>query len=102
MADVKIYIVEPEGSYTLLSPIQDLDVTYVNECDELPSIFTTSEASFEAICRASKETIMALCGIRESVIKCCPNKRVAHLAIHAKKARTRKKNFSRAIKILEV
>lgn len=44
---------------------------------------------------------MTLTGLRDVVIKCCPNKRVVHLALHAKKPRTRKKNFHRAIKILE-
>lgn len=33
--------------------------------------------------------------------RCCPNKRVAHLAFYAKKPRTRKKNLNRVIKILE-
>ena len=35
------------------------------------------------------------------VVKCCPNRKVAYLAIHSKKRRTRKKNVHRAIKILE-
>lgn len=33
--------------------------------------------------------------------KKCPNKRVVHLAYHAKKERTRKKNLARMIKIIE-
>lgn len=36
-----------------------------------------------------------------NVVKCCPNRKVAYLATHSKKRRTRKKNFHRAIKILE-
>lgn len=31
----------------------------------------------------------------------CPNKRVSYLAAHARKKRTRKKNFNRAIRILQ-
>lgn len=31
----------------------------------------------------------------------CPNRKVVHLAKHAKKARTRKKNLHRAMRILE-
>ena len=31
----------------------------------------------------------------------CPNRRVVHLAKHAKKARTRKKNLRRAMRIIE-
>ena len=36
-----------------------------------------------------------------NVVKCCPNRKVVYLATHSKKRRTRKKNFHRAIKILE-
>ena len=35
------------------------------------------------------------------IVSSCPNRRVAHLAKHAKKARTRKKNLHRAIDIME-
>lgn len=69
------------------------DITYISSFD--------TTASFECITRLSKETVMALYGIREAIIKCCPNKRVIHLALNAKKYRTRKKNFNRAIRILE-
>ena len=31
----------------------------------------------------------------------CPNRKVAHLALHAKKARTRKKNIKRVFKYME-
>lgn len=34
----------------------------------------------------------------EAILKQCPNKRVIHLAKHAKKARVRKKNIKRIIK----
>lgn len=102
MDDAKMYIAEPDGSYTPLGSIQDLDVTYADECDEFPSISITDELIFEGTCRLSKEATMALFGVRDAVIKYCPNKRVVHLALHAKKACTRKKNFNRAIKILEV
>lgn len=57
--------------------------------------------SFECVCKLSKEAAMAIFGIRDAVLKCCPNKRVTHLASSAKKSRTRKKNLRRAIKILE-
>lgn len=63
--------------------------------------FLDTTASFECIARLSKDAVMALYGIREAVLRCCPNKRVVHLAFHAKRPRTRKKNFNRAIKILE-
>lgn len=39
--------------------------------------------------------------VEEAVINSCPNKRVSYLAVHARKKRTRKKNFNRAIRILQ-
>lgn len=36
-----------------------------------------------------------------AVSESCPNKRVSYLATHARKKRTRKKNFNRAIRILQ-
>lgn len=102
MVDAKMYIAEPDGGYTLIGPIQDLDATYADERDRFPSISFTDELKFESICGLSKEATMALFGIRDAIINYCPDKRVVHLALHAKKPRTRKKNFNRAIKILEV
>lgn len=39
--------------------------------------------------------------VEDAVMNSCPNKRVSYLAAHARKKRTRKKNFSRAIRILQ-
>ena len=44
--------------------------------------------------------MMTILGIKDSVLDICPNKRVVHLAKHGSK-KTRKKNFRRAIRILE-
>ncbi len=68
------YILEPNGSYETLGNI----------------------TKFEEIA-----TYITLFGFRDAILKCCLNKRVVHLALHASKARTRKKNFNRAIRILE-
>ena len=100
-SDAKMYIAEPDDSYTLLNSIQNLDISYADNCGEFPSFSFTDELSFEGTCRLSKEATMALFGIRDAIINCCPDKRVVHLALRAKKARTRKKNFNRAIRILE-
>lgn len=59
------------------------------------------EVAFETLTKATKEIMLAITGMCQAVIECCPDKRVVHLALHGKKARTRKKNFNRAIKILE-
>lgn len=80
------------------------DCEYI--CDGVEDVsshmsFTKLADSFECVCKLSEEAAMAIFGIRDAVLKCCPNKRVTHLASRAKKSRTRKKNLRRAIKILE-
>ena len=59
------------------------------------------KASFECICRITKEAIMVIMGVKSAVIELCPNKKVVHLALYGKKKRTRTKNLNRAIRILE-
>ena len=39
--------------------------------------------------------------ICNSIFDCCQNKKVVRLAKHARKRKTRKKNFNRCIRILE-
>ena len=97
-----IYISNPDGT-----PIVHVDINNCSiECeDEINynsnDINNAIEASFEATCRISEEALLYISGARDIVIKCCPNRKVAYLATHSKKRRTRKKNMHRAIKILE-
>ena len=99
-----VYISNPDGT-----PIGSLDVNGCSiECEDEDefnyisnAINNTFEASFEATCRIFEEALLYISGARDVVIKCCPNRKVAYLATHSKKRRTRKKNIHRAIKILE-
>ena len=97
-----VYISNPDGT-----PIRRLDINEGSiECeDEIDyisnDINNTIEASFEVACRMLEEALFYISGARDVVVKCCPNRKVAYLAIHSKKRRTRKKNIHRAIKILE-
>lgn len=103
-----LYIVEPTKSFEPIEPIVaeiesfdfEEDYEYANGMPCI-SFLDMVAASFECTAALSREAIMAIYGIREAVLRCCPNKRVVHLAFYAKKPRTRKKNFNRAIKILE-
>lgn len=99
-----IYVLGPNGSYeTIDSVVDSQELTYSEFTDDMTYISSVNmaAASFECNAKMSKEAIMAIYGIREAVLRCCPNKQVVHLAFHAKKPRTRKKNFNRAIRILE-
>lgn len=99
-----VYISNPDGT-----PIGRLDVNECSiECEDKDEfnynsndINNTIEASFEATCSMLKEALLYISGARDVVVKCCPNRKVAYLATHSKKRRTRKKNIHRAIKILE-
>ena len=99
-----VYISNPDGASTERLDINECSIEC--ECeDEINyisnNINNTIEASFEVIYRMLEEALLYISGARDIVIKCCPNRKVAYLATHSKKRRTRKKNIHRAIKILE-
>lgn len=99
-----LYILGPNGDYKTFGNIAKIEelASYTETDDDVAfSSFDTTSSYFECITKLSEEAIMTLFSFREAIIRCCPNKRVVHLAFYAKKPRTRKKNFNRAIKILE-
>ena len=104
-----VYVYNPDGTSTERLDINECsiecedEINYIsNDIDPVKSqINNMIEASFEATCHMLKEALLYISGARDIVIKCCPNRKVAYLAAHSKKRRTRKKNIHRAIKILE-
>ena len=70
------------------------------EMKEIYSGFSNFSQSFNLSFTVSKDIWLTILGIKESVLDICPNKRVVHLAKHGSK-KTRKKNFHKAIRILE-
>ena len=104
-----VYISNPDGTSTERLDINECSIECEDEIDYISNdidpvkfqINNIIKASFEATCRIFEEALLYISGARDVVIKCCPNRKVVHLAIHSKKRRTRKKNIHRAIKILE-
>ncbi len=103
-----IYISNPDGTAIRFADVNDCSIECEDEFNYISSdinstidINNTIEASFEATCRMFEEALLYISGARDVVVKCCPNRKVAYLATHSKKRRTRKKNIHRAIKILE-
>lgn len=97
-----IYISNPDGTPIRFADVNDYSIECEDEFNYISNaINNTIEASFEVACRMLKEALFYISGARDVVVKCCPNRKVAYLATHSKKKRTRKKNFHRAIKILE-
>lgn len=71
--------------------------------DTLAGAISTILDAFKNMARVLGQTFQA---VKEGVIQAqvlnrCPDRRVVHLAKHAKKARTRKKNLRRAMRIME-
>lgn len=98
----QLYFIEPDGTYSLLGHVTDVECTAEdNDIPEVIANITDCEAAFEMLAKVSQDCLLAITGMAEAIISYCPEKRVAHLAVHGKTARIRKKNFYRAIKILE-
>ncbi len=103
---VGLYALGSDGEYSMVGSINDCNVECttsdeVNELDHLSRSITDMSASFTGTVQFTKETFMAFLGLNKAIIAACPNKRVAYLATHARKKRTRTKNLNRAIKMLE-
>ena len=97
-----VYISNPDGTSTGRLDINECSIECEDEFNYISNaINNTIEASFEATCHMFEEALLYISGARDVVVKCCPNRKVAYLATHSKKRRTRKKNIHRAIKILE-
>lgn len=57
--------------------------------------------SFEVIGKAAEEAALIFSGLWDTVLESCPDRRVRHLALHAKRERTRKKNIHRIFRMIE-
>ncbi len=58
-------------------------------------------ASLETVEKISEEVFLILSGIFDLSLKLCPDNRIRHLVLHARKKRTRKKNLHRIFRMLE-
>lgn len=94
----RLYFNEPDGTYSELGEVTDFEcVAENNDISEAVVSLHNLEASFTAIVKTTKDVMLAITGIWNAVMNCCPDKRVVHLALHAKKGRTRKKNRNRVL-----
>ena len=77
------------------------EVETVTYAGDQQYITTDSFEDFACAIQISNANYMKILGIYNEMLDMCPNKKVVHLTKHARKLRTRKKNFNRVIKILE-
>lgn len=102
-----LYFAEPDGTYSPFIRITDTAIEYGTDLNDISTpigslgSLESLEFSFDVLAKEYQELMLAISGMYRALINCCPDKRVVHLAAHGKKARTRKKNRNRAIRILE-
>ncbi len=103
MGEGKFYVATTGNGYEPLAMLETSSISATEEHadDQIYIPKLTSFDSIEISAKLSEEALNKLFGICNSIFDCCPNKKVAHLAKHARKRKTRKKNFNRCIRILE-
>ena len=97
-----LYILNDAETPKKFGEVKDAEVEELaDDSSDFVVPVTGMEATYEACCKISKDIVLALLGIRDSVLDLCPNKKVVRLARHGRNKKIRKKNFHRAIRILE-
>ena len=97
-----LYILNDNEAPKKFGEVKDVETEeWADDASDFVVPVTGMEATFEALCTISKDLMIALLGVRDSVLHLCPNKKVVHLARHGRNKKIRKKNFHRAIRILE-
>lgn len=106
MNEGKFYVATTGNGYEPLAMLENPSINTIEDSKEYANnqVYISQLAScgsIEISVKPAKEVLNALFGICNLICDCCPNKRVAHLAKHARKRKTSKKNFNRCIRILE-
>ena len=101
-----LYILNEDDEPKKFGEVKDVEIVdppieWADDASDFVVPVTGMEATYEACCKIAKDVVLALLGIRDSVLDLCPNKKVVHLARHGKNKKICKKNFHRAIRILE-
>lgn len=97
-----LYILNEDDEPKKFGEVKDVETEgWADDASEFVVPVTGMEATYEACCKISKDIVLALLGIRDSVLDLCPNKKVVHLARHGRNKKIRNKNFNRAFRILE-
>ncbi len=106
MDEGKFYVATTGNGHEPSAMLEISSISTIEEPEERANdqIYIPKLASFDSIeisVKLSKEVLNAFFGICNLIFDYCPNKKVVHLAKHARKRKTRNKNYSRCIRILE-
>lgn len=98
-----LYIQKQDGSHEHFLYAAEVNTTTSKSNDSPVYIANVRglEATFEALAVITKDMFLKMCRVYDAIIQTCPNKKVVHLVLYGKNKKIRKKNFHRAIKILE-
>lgn len=93
------------GTATEIAYTEEDDRVDFDQCAETVVKMGAATQSFSCTVEMASDAYMqfvhTLLGIDLALAEMCPNRRVVHLAKHAKKKRIRKKNYKRMIRICE-
>lgn len=103
----RLFIGTPDGP-EFLGNVYELEEEDIAPEEQWPKVnpFITAPHMAELTCslkmtaQSIQKLIDAMLGVTKAVLELCPDKRVVHLAKHARKERTRKKNRRRAYRLL--
>lgn len=104
----QLFIVTPDEAEYLgnVYELETVESTYdmepwPKENPFLKAMYTAEiTCSLKMTAQSIQKLIDAMLGVTKAVLELCPDKRVVHLAKHARKERTRKKNRRRAYRLL--
>ncbi len=101
--DAMLYAISSGEAYARMASYNGCPVkTYTENGIEWPILSLDNwSTTVEAYTQFFEHIANHLIELDTYLIDICPNKRVSYLAAHARKKRTRKKNFNRAIRILQ-
>lgn len=67
----------------------------------LQKLTEKQSVSFTVFGKTAEKAVLIFSGLWDMALKSCPDRRVLHLALHARQRRTRKKNIHRIFRMLE-
>lgn len=103
-----LYYIEGDKTYTLndIADAPDIEFYEGNEAKPIPLVNETAEFRFDLTeqrlkIEAMLQEVLGITRMTLDIVRENGHGRIAHLAKHGRKARTRKKNKSRAIRLFK-
>ena len=93
-----LYILNEDEAPKKFGEVKDVEIeTWTDDVSEFVVPPFGMEFTYETTCKLAKDLMLAILGVRDSVLDLCPNKKVVHLARYGRNKKIRKKNFNRRL-----